>query len=64
VDVVTAKKANARSYRYVGIDWRDPEMRRAYNLEQQRAWREKNVVKKRRVVVDIPEDRAHASSAG
>lgn len=28
-----------RAYRYVGLDWKDPEMRRAYNREAQKRWR-------------------------
>jgi hypothetical protein len=35
-----------RAYRYMGLDWKDPEMRRAYDREQQRAWRAKNGVRK------------------
>jgi hypothetical protein len=36
------KPVGKRPYRYMGLDWSDPEMRRAYDREQQRKWREKN----------------------
>jgi hypothetical protein len=37
----------SRTYRYVGLDWSDAEMRRAYDREQQRRWRAANKVAKR-----------------
>jgi hypothetical protein len=37
-----------RRYRFMGLDWSDPEMRRAYDREQQRRWRAANKVKKER----------------
>jgi hypothetical protein len=41
------KRVGPRRYRYVGLDWTDAEMRRAYDREAQRRWRAANCKKKR-----------------
>lgn len=45
---MTKPQREKRSYRYLTLDWSDPEAVRAYNRESQRRWREKNVVRKRK----------------